>query len=234
MSLFTQYHVEIQIRNKILGGVPKNPKVIEAWLITKMHLEEGSEELRQQLLQTMNEMGYEVRVDSSQEEIDAAVHELAKNKGNGFKRDSTGLYYEGRQMKAALRESVNTVFAGERRGPTRKGAKNFFVERVFVRTDWEIDPIYMRVDGASAALPTDMELFIGHVDGPLGTRATLTLYDYVYKPAMGFEVIVLKDEIGQDEWPQIWGHAGENGIGAVRSQGYGCFNLVSFDKVKEY
>ena len=230
-ELFTHYHTELQLRNKLVGGIPNDPEIMLAWLRTKANLTEGSKELKAATIATMLDMGIDIDSDASFEDIAKVSKELATRKGNGFKRDANGLFYETRQMKAALREAVNILFAGERRGVTKKGPKSFFVERAFVRTDWVADPIYL-LDGETVFQePSGVELFIGHTDGPRGPQSNLTMYEYVLRPRLVFELFVLKDQVPHEDWPMIWEYASENGIGALRSQGFGCFDVLTFEKV---
>lgn len=220
-SVFTTYRATIQIRDKIMGGTPKDPKAIEGWIKKNAGL--AGDELRRLTIRTLIENGMDLSENPTDEEIDKAIGDIAALKQtNGFKRDETGLYIESRTVKAMLKESTNVVFAGhEKWGKTNKGPRNFLAERVFVNPE----KIYLGVEE-----PTSMLMFVGHISGPKGPQSTLTYIEYVDHPRITFDVIVLGDEIKEDHWPKIWVHAQENGLGALRSQGFGRFDVEEWEK----
>lgn len=221
VELFTDYRVRIQMRDRIMGGIPKNPAIIEGWLRSKAGIDQA-EEVRQAMLRTLLELGAEIRPDMSFEELEDASKHLASAKStNGFKVDSDGLYVEQRQIKAMLKESTNILFAGERWGITRKGPKSFVAERVFIVPDH----IALGVKE-----PTNIELFIGHTSGPAGRQSNLTYHEYVERPELTFTLRVAEDAIKREQWALLWVHAQENGLGALRSQGFGRFDVVAWDR----
>src|SRR5678815_1356355 len=101
-ELFTTFKGRIKIRDRIVGGTPKDPKVIEGWLRT--HIPGiREEELRQRMLQSLYELGKDMPEDATYEEIVKASEALALKSAVGFRSDPTGLYIEGRYIKACLR-----------------------------------------------------------------------------------------------------------------------------------
>jgi len=155
--------------------------------------------------------------------IEAVAPAVAEEKQtNGFKLDESGLYLEARIIKSAIKENVNIRFASQRWGPTKKGPKSFAAERVF------IDPARIYLDRAE---PDGLELFLGHVSGPRGPQSTLTYYEYVEGPRISFEVSVEDDCIKPEWWAEIWQSMQRNGLGALRSQGHGQFDIVRWERV---
>jgi hypothetical protein len=145
-------------RDKLIGGVPKDPRLIEGWLRARAGLQDA-QEIRQAMLRTLGELGVDVQEDTTFEQLEQATAALAARKQTtGFKVSERGLYVEARQVKAMLKESTNILFVGERWGSTRKGPRSFVAERVFV----EPDRLWLGVDEPSA-----VELMIGHL-GPDG------------------------------------------------------------------
>lgn len=212
-----------------MGGTPKDPKLIEGWLRAKAGITDDTGELRVALLRTLGELGADVSPDMSFEELEAASEKLAGVKETtGFKRSEQGLYIEARQIKAAFKETCNILFAGDTKfkthpnNPTRKGAKPFLAERVFVAPD----AIYL---GRSE--PDGIEMVVGHISGPQGARSTLGYHEYTRRSEISFDVLVTKDAIPLEWWPEMWEHMQENGLGALRSQGYGKFDIVAWDRV---
>lgn len=221
-TLFTTYRARLRFRDRLEGGVPMSPKIIEAWLRSKAGIE-AEEEIRRATLRTLLELGADVTPDMSFEEMEKASEALAATRQtNGFKVDEGGLYIESRQIKAMLKESINILYAGDRWGKTKKGPKSFFAERVF------INPDHVRL---SRTDPDGIDLFIGHVSGAKGPQSTLTYHQYVERAAIDFDVMVCKDEVSPEHWPEIWIHAQENGLGALRSQGFGRFDIEQWETV---
>jgi hypothetical protein len=216
VDLWTTYKVRLAFRDKLLGGIPRDPNLVEGWLRSKAGLYDP-EELRGAVARTVAEL----RPGGSPPVADDDMGSEADSKRTvGFKSDDEGLYVESRQIKAMLKESTNVVFAGERWGPTRKACKSFFAERVFV----EPDRIQLGV-----IEPTGRELVLGHVSGPAGPRSTLTHYEYILRPLVEFRLLVLHDCITAAQWRDIWCHAQESGFGTLRSQGHGRFDVVQWE-----
>jgi len=220
-DLWTVYRARLAFRDKVIGGIPKDPKLIEGWLRNKAGIEDP-QEMRLAMLRTLAEVGGGTS-DSAFDGDDiaqAASALVSQKRTTGFKIGLDGLYVESRQVKAMLKESTNIVFAGERWGPTRKAAKAFFAERVFINPD----KLTLGV-----VEPTGVEMVVGHLSGPTGPRSTLGNYEYVEQPSLEFRVMVLRDCIAAEQWRAIWCHAQENGFGTLRSQGYGRFDVVQWE-----
>lgn len=220
-DLFARYQATLQFRDRLVGGVPKRADVMYGWIRTKAGVEDV-EEIRQMMLRTLGELGVEVPEGATFEEMEKASVSVAQKSGVGFKRDDQGLYIEDRQVKAAIKEATNVLFAGDRWGPTKKGPKSFVAERVFV------NPSHIYLDRRE---PDGVEMFVGHVNGPRGPQSNLTLYEYVERPVVTIELKVLRDSVEAQNWPQLWVFMQENGIGALRSQSYGRFDVVDWKKL---
>lgn len=220
-QLFVRYAAQLSFRDKLLGGVPKDPKLIEGWLRAKAGIEDG-QELRRALLRTLSELGMpasgELNPDDLVQASDALV---AQRMTTGFKRADRGLYIEARQIKALLKECTNILFGAERWGPTRKGPKSFLAERVFVQPD----RIWL-----GAEVSDGLELVVGHLSGPSGPVSTLGYHEYVVQSTIDFAVWVVRDLISAEQWADVWVLAQEVGLGALRSQGHGRFLLTRWER----
>jgi hypothetical protein len=221
-TLYTTYQCEITMRGKLLGGIPKSPEIIEGWLRSRAGIDKD-EEIRQAMLRTLVELGAEVTPEMTYEQLAEASKSLAAIKStNGFKKNSQGLYLEDRQIKAALKEAVNILYAGERWGKTKKGPRNFTAERVFVSPS-EISLGKQEPDG--------IELMLVHAQTPRGPMSSLSYHEFVERAVLSFDVQVVHDEIEAENWPEIWLLCQENGIGACRSQSYGRFNVTKWESI---
>jgi len=222
-DLFQRYTARLAFRARLLGGVPKDPHLVEAWLRARADISD-EDELHHTWLRTLGELGVDIGEQISPDDALAASRKLAETRlTTGFKVDAErGLYLEARQVKAGLRENINILYGGQRVGPTRKGARGFVAERVFVTPD----RLYL-----DRREPDGVELIIGHLSGPQGPRSVLSYHEYVEAPAaIEFTVLVAEDAVPQLWWPRVWTLFEQNGLGATRSQGFGTFNLVRWDR----
>lgn len=221
------YQVAMRLRDRIMGGTPADPNVMEGWL-RKMALGvDKAEELRAIAIQTVRELGADLSEDPTWEEVEEASKKVAEFKQtNMFRRHPTlGCYVESRIIKSMLKENVNIVFGKDRFGKTNKGAKSYLAERVFV------DPDVIPLDNGRADVqrPNGVHLFIGHPNGPQGKQSTLTHYEYIEQPTLRFTIRVFEDCLTDAMWGPLWESAQENGQGSLRSQGFGRFDLVEWD-----
>lgn len=220
-DVFTTYECEIEFHHRLQAGIPKNPKVVESWLRSKAGISDEAE-LLQVMRRTLDDMGVEIPANATYEEIVSASEEIAGAKQTcGFKSNGSGPYIESRQVKALLKESVHILYAKEKWGKTGKGPKSFTAERVFV----EPQQILL---GRSE--PDGVELFIGHITGPQGPRSTLGYFEFVEGATIGFRVLVLEDSITPEQWVRIWIEGERLGLGALRSQGHGTFEVTKWER----
>lgn len=229
-SVFATYRCEIQFRNKVMGGVPRHPSIIESWLRTKSGLVSGSQQILFDLIRIMRAQGIEVGPDATLEEAMSAYESASRDAAldkqtNGFLADEKGgLYLESRQVKSLIREVTNVLYAGQRWGATKKGPKSFVAERVFVNPD----ELYLGVHEPSGTLE-----FVGHITDKLGPRSTVTKYQYVERARIAFTVMVLHNSVENQHWSEMWNLAEEEGLGALRSQGFGRFDVEVWEPVEK-
>lgn len=227
-DLFIRYHARLRFRDRIAGGTPSSPKLIEGWLRSKMGLTQEAE-IRELTRQTLRELGLEDAVFDADdpesvnfETISQAAEAIAKKSNTTmFKRDADGLYIENRGVKAMLKETVNVLYAGGKWGPTKKGPRNATAEWCFIAPDHI---------SLGVRQPSGIDLAIGHVNGPQGPRSTLEYYEYVERATIEMDVMVLQDRVDEKHWPQIWRYSQESGLGAKRSQGMGTFDILAWDR----
>lgn len=217
-----KYNVTLKI-GRILGGTPTDPKVIEGWIKTKLG-QTSEQSVQEAVAQTMAERGIT---------MDEAAKEVSINKKlNGFKRDpERGLYIEGRQLKACLKESASVAMnagklvpvndAGNKVkgwGTTNKGLLSWFPEHVFVLDD----RIYLGRQEPDGINQKFVVTFRGtgiqyeeYVDDVTITATVTTDYDFT-----------------DQQLAMIWLTAEQIGLGASRSQGYGRFQVVSWEEAR--
>lgn len=230
-KLFARYRTTIQFEHRVMGGIPQKPDIIESWL--RQRVTGGDEEVRQMMMRHMDELGIDVSSEMTIDELTAAAKKMAaEQNGNTFYRDEEGLFLSNYQFKAMLKENVSILFPyndpKNRMGATKKAARAYWAERVFV-DELRIHLGRMEPDGT--------HLQIGHVTGPKGPRSTLTYYDYCENQpdnplTATFTISSLEDCIDEEMWKKTLLACQRNGIGAIRSQGYGTFRVIEFEGVK--
>lgn len=237
---FTRYRVRIQFVGAVIGGTPKDRRLIEGWLLARAGLTDDQRKIQAAVLRTMEQMG---KTPENPEDAETFVEDVStvvadELKGTGFKWNDDGLYIETRQVKAGLKEATNVVYAGVRMGPTSKGAKNFLAENLFV----EGLTIPLGVHEPTLTMP-----FTGHVRDKSGERSTLTYYEVVWQPVIEW-VIRVKNEltvpkgstkqhfgdprVSENQLRAILEHAQWLGLGSLRSQGAGVYRVVDLTRLK--
>lgn len=242
---FATYHVRLRVLDKIVGGVPSSPSVIKGWLKTRMEL--GDRDLQDMVDKVLHER-FPGGQPSPDELADALMETDAAPSVNGFKRipDTGELAYEGRCMKAALKEFANSAYPGtdwDGKPPAakdsktktsrasgvgrplpsgfRKGLMSTAAERVFV------DEIYI---GLGVKEPTGVEERIKHVVTPQGPRSSINRVEYVQEPTLEFTLRVRDDFLPLEAWSRIWQAGEQIGIGSDRGRSDGRFELLAFDR----
>jgi len=195
----------------IAGGTPTDANVAESWIRTKLGATDDL--VRQMVAETMVDRGVSA---------DEAAEQVAMNKHlNGFKRDELGLYIEGRQLKAALKEAASCAVAagklnGRGWGKTNKGLLSYLAEHVFVIED----RLHLGVTEASGINQRFVHTFRG---------SGIQYEEYVTDAKVDFTVMADHD-FSEKEWAAIWTSGEQQGIGASRSQGYGRYEVTRWDR----
>lgn len=199
---------------RICGGTPTDPKVAEGWIKTKLGTN-SDDLMRSQVAETMTERG--VTAEEAVTLVDAARHL------NGFKRDEHGLYIEGRQLKAAIKEAASIAAASGKLplkswGKTNKGLLGFISEHVCVMEDRlhlgrsEPSGIEQRFVHTWRGAGIQYEEFCDNVD---------------------IEFTVTADhDFSEEQWAMLWLTGQQQGIGATRSQGYGRYTVTRWERQK--
>lgn len=245
---FQMWHhavVDLTIRERLCGGIPKNKDMIEAWIAARMKA--LAAEKRAEL------------AEKTASELAAATEEAAEKAWCGFKggtEDHPAIYIEGRQVKAMIKESVNvlrdwlqahekagkkpavapTVATGdkpEKKAPKDKSRYTAIKAKIAERAYVEEDRILFMRDGKALLAPDGSEEKAIHVDTAQGPRDALKRTDYVEAPAsITFHMKWLADGVFDVELlGLILEHASENGLGADRSQGNGRFRVEKIEQI---
>jgi hypothetical protein len=203
----------------IAGGVPSDPKVTEGWLRTK--LADKDDIIRDLVAKTVLERG--VTEDEAVQLVDEGRHL------NGFKRDPrTGeLYYEGRCLKAAIKEAAMVAANAGNLSTKNWGAPD---NKTFLKgiKAWIPEHIFVVEDQLSLGVTEPTGIAQRFVHSRFG--AAIQYDEYVEHADINFTVITDYDFKGSD-WAALWLTAEQLGIGAARSQGFGRFVVTEWDRL---
>jgi hypothetical protein len=196
--------------DRVAGGIPTDPKIAEGWIKSK--IADKDDLMREAVAQVMVER--DVDAETAAQVVDETKHL------NGFKRDDNGLYIEGRQLKACIKEAASVARAvgklPDRWGLTRKGIVSFVAEHVCVVED----RLYLGVDKPSGVIQRFVHTFRG---------SGIQYEEYVEDAKVSFTVRSDHD-FSEQEWAMVWLTAQEQGVGASRSQGFGRFTVVEWQR----
>lgn len=212
--------------DQLVGGTPTDANKAAGWLKAKMGIDKDD---------IVREMAAEVMVErgiTMDEAVDAVV---AHEHLNGFKRFTErfagetsdaapgGLFVEGRQMKACVKEAANIQWPKERWGPTKKGTRGFFAEHLFIEEDRL--PI-LTADGANILEPTGIHQRFVHTFRGSGIQ-----YEEFVENAIVKFTVLSDYEFSHEQFGTLWVTAEQNGFGASRSQGFGRFAVIGWDSL---
>lgn len=219
-----RFDVQIAVTD-LVAGTPSNQRVAEGWLRTRLQGDDA--QLATIVEQTMKETG---------KSMEEAVEKTIENLGgalNVFKRFDGMLVFEGRNVKAALKEAAMVALAGghfgakTKWGKTGKGLQAFIAEHVMVPERYIIicsDPF-----GTPYTEPTNVQQRFVHT-----FRGSSISYEEVCDPAyLNFEV--WSDWDFEEDQPGFWETlmviGEEQGIGACRSLSYGRYTTTLFNPI---
>lgn len=219
-SAFAKYEGEGIVHDKMVGGIPKDADTIRKWLESRV--KQGADLALQEVInETADQMAEGTQFGELMDEVTKKLEG-----GNGFKTIDGQLVWEGRCLKAGIKEAANVAYPGTdwpaKPKGIKKGLMRYLAERVFV------DDLYIPL-GVSE--PSGTEQRIKHVMTPMGPRSAINVVDYVEQPKLRFTVAVLDDCIAPEVWGRIWQVLEEIGLGADRARSDGRFELVKWERI---
>lgn len=218
-EMYTIYSCTLKMRDRICGGVPKNPDLIAGWVkATTGHDDKQT-------------------VEQTEEAIANLIETTTDKSWCTFQGDENGLFIWARQVKALFKECASML----RITVKKVGSKQIFQHAFEIKSMAEIavDRIYLGRDSQYIKTPDAFHEGPIHVQTAQGPRTALKRTDYVTEATISFEIWVLRTEtaekrhVGEEEIKRMLTFGQENGLGAERSQGHGKFDVVAFKCVQK-
>lgn len=218
------FAVELSV-GEIHGGTPTDPKVAEAWLKTKLGLEKD-DLIREAVAEVMVDRG--VTADEATQAVSANRHL------NGFKRGENGLFIEGRQVKAAIKEAANIRWPNGRWSFDKNGKVRLATKEGTERTSGKATRSFI----AEHVSVQENRIPLGVVE-PSGVNQSfvhtwrgsgIQYEEYVTDAKLSFTV-ASDVEFSDEHWALMWLTGEQQGIGASRSQGYGRYEVTRWERI---
>jgi len=215
MVEWKRYKVEIQFEKRVVGTLPKNPDMIQAWVKSRIKNDDKKAD------DMAEKISYEVM---AQVEAD--------KKWVCFKSDEKGIYIEDRNIQAMLRESGTSLELFKGVGSVAR--KQAFQHALFI----EPSKIYFERGGKIIKQPDGQQERMIHVMTRMGPRDSIKREDFIDVGAeMNFSIKIIIPYNKKDA-NLTKGHIkdmmdlGQNiGLGGSRSQCFGQFKLTSFSEL---
>lgn len=219
-----RFDVQIAVTD-LVAGTPSNPRIAEGWLRVRLQGDDAA--LAALVEQTMTETG---------KTMEEAAEVTIQNLGgalNVFKRQDGMLVFEGRNVKAALKEAAMVALAAGhfgskvKWGRTGKGLNSFIAEHVMVPDRYIV--ICSDPQGTPYLEPTGIQQRFVHT-----FRGSSISYEETCDPAfLNFQI--WSDWDFEAETPGFWAAlmvtGEEQGIGACRSLSYGRYTTTLFQPI---
>lgn len=218
-------HIDIQMRDKLLGGKPKRLDAANAMLKAR-GLEDQIEALPDDAAG---------REEAARIAVDEGICEFPR------RPDLAGIWFKTFQFKAGIKE--NWAVLGKRM--KNWGSRQALAEGVFVSSRPAEDPQGVRAPGWETRRSELDWLYLGeqpdgidtsttHSSTPKGQIAAVKRHEYVLRPILRFQIKiarVLCEKIPDEDIADMLHHFGEHGLGASRSQDYGKFDILYLSDV---
>ena len=219
--LFTRYQVMLQVTNRLMAGVPKDPEMIATWLNARK-TSEAAFARRQAAGEDMMPIAkiaerVEALVDGGDEGEEERVW-------MGFLKDEMGLHILASNVKAHLKDCANVL----QKKADVKAFRSKLANRVFVegiRNSLGDEAIYLGKDEPDGYFEHPV-----HAMTARGPRTALKRNDYRLRPLLAFTLLVLNDGFVTEELLEtLFAYGAKHGIGSERGNGFGRYELVKLE-----
>jgi hypothetical protein len=208
--------VTIQLRDKLLAGKPANLDAAEAMIKAR-----GLGDVVEARLEEVTDPAERAKLAESAATV--GLCEFHRREGK------PGIWFPTNNLKAMIKESWSVL--GFR--VSERGSRGALAEGTFVYSmAEESEERNWRYLGEK---PDGVYTGVAHTTGPSGPVSSIKRHEYVVRPKLTFEVAIEAEvnavKLPEEKIARMLYHAGEHGLGACRSQGFGMFDVVDVHEV---
>ncbi len=208
--------VTIQIKEKLLAGKPANLDAAAAMIAAR-----GLGDVLEAKLQEVTDPAEREKL--AQAASTVGFCEFYRREGK------PGIWFPSNQIKACWRENWSVLgYRNSERGSRGAIAEGTFVYAVSddpIEQQW----IYL------GEKPDGVYTGVAHTTGPSGPVSSIKRHEFVIRPRITFEIAIERElnalKLPDDKMARTLYHAGEHGLGASRSQGFGTFVVENIEEV---
>lgn len=228
LQLYKVYDVRLKLVSPLHGGIPQASSVVDSWVAARV---------KQGLLGAEEAERIKTEYKEENPDLETAKETEEQKRLCSFRSDKKGIYVEGRQVKAMMKEAAKTI--GKTSDKEHRGSKQTMQTGVLVTTDdaedfHGSDRLRFWRDGALVTEPEGMHEAPVHAMTPQGPRTSIKLNDYVDAGAeIRFKIWVLschgvgKRAITNTYLAEVLANSQMGGLGANRSQTKGRFEVTA-------
>lgn len=226
--MWNKFKVDLKFTGKVMGGIPKDEKMIKSWLEAgrmkdvRFEKETGKgEDLR-----TLEEIQKEC-IDNAMIEEDAKEDKVWV----GFLADENGVYAREHQLKAHMKDCSNQIkdfkALGKVKGISKNGKVTALKSKVANKVYIESEINYFTRDGKPITEVDGCHEHGIRIMTLQGERSALKRNDYIEKPDLSFVLKVLDDGVITIEaLKYIFDYGSVHGMFSERAHGYGKYDYT--------
>ena len=208
-SVFRHYKVVLKIRDKILGGIPWGFERIEN-LATQEYIKKLAADAKK-----VEEQAVVKKDGETPEEKPKKKWKLDPHATFTRTKDEK-VCIEEKNIKGLMKECVQTLYG--------RGRKSTITQKLVSRAVFAYPPQIVIADEISGTIPMPV-----HAITPQGPRTSIQEADFVKQPTVSFTLKIAAKEITEEILKELLTLGQEIGLGAVRTLGYGKFDVVSIE-----
>ena len=215
------YDLKMRFRDRLMGGIPKNPDLIGDWLKARMPSDAAIIN-RRAAGETISS------VETLAKEVEETIEAVEERAWTGFQSDDNGLFVRQDHVKAHLKDCANVLRGlAEVTAFRSKVADRVFPEPPRIYLYSQVAPAIGINEGDVFSEPDGYWEHPVHVMTPRGKRSALKRTDYVSQPMIRLNLRVLDDKtITEKHLRDILEYGSVHGFGAERSLGNGQYEFT--------
>lgn len=211
MEVWTKYKVKGKFLDKVFGGIPSDPEVVEGFISTKKGLSKEEKESAKDIIKKSQELNT----------VCGAISKMS----NIFNVDETGIYLNNYQFMAALKEAMSIQKSiTSWRSKMQRGVRVMPVR------------VYLIRDGKHITNPDGFEQRVVHSEVMGSPVTSLKRIAFINEPEFEFEVWSANDKesavLSHKALSNLLEQIEVTGIGSMHSMGMGMCELKLAEEAK--